>query len=81
MKELQHVVLARELPEHGLLPGDVGTIIHVYANGGAFEVEFVRGDGKTVAVATLEKDSVRALEGPEILHVRRLGRSNGQGSS
>ena len=75
MNELQYVVLDRELPEHGLIPGDVGRIVHVYGDGAAFEVEFLRGDGLTVAVATLEKDTVRAPEGPEILHVRRLARS------
>jgi hypothetical protein len=32
----------------------VGTVLHVYADGKAFEVEFTTLDGHTAAVATVE---------------------------
>jgi hypothetical protein len=72
MKELDLVVLTENVPEHGLETGDVGTVVHVYPDGKAAEVEFVRADGETVAVVTLEISSLRAFDGSEILHARKL---------
>lgn len=73
MKELDLVVLERDIPEHGLARGDLGTIVHAYSNGAAYEVEFVLASGETVAVLTLEAGDVRPREGREILHTRNLG--------
>lgn len=70
IRELDTVVLVRELDEHHLKRGDVGAVVHVYPNGAAFEVEFVTGEGKTVAVATLSKDDVRPMRRMDILRVR-----------
>jgi hypothetical protein len=72
IRELDSVVLMRDLPEHGLRAGDVGVVVHVYGEGIGFEVEFVTGDGKTVAVVTLSRDEVRLIGKEEILHVRTL---------
>jgi hypothetical protein len=33
-------------------------------------VEFVTGEGKTIAVVTLEKSDIRPMQRQEILHVR-----------
>ena len=41
ISELDMVVLTRDLSEHGLQKGDVGTIVHVY-NGGAKLIERAR---------------------------------------
>lgn len=71
-RELETIVLQRPFPEHGLVAGDVGAIVHVYADAGAFEVEFVTAGGDTLAVLTLEPGDVRHLAGAEILHVRPL---------
>jgi hypothetical protein len=71
MNELELVVLKRDIPEHGLTRGDVGTVVHVYGHGAAYEVEFLLGSGETVAVLTLEADDVRPRGGKEILHTRR----------
>jgi len=68
--ELELVVLNRDLQDHGLLCGDVGTVVHSYANGSAFEVEFVNAEGNTIAVLTLTAEDVRKMQGDEILHVR-----------
>lgn len=72
MHEHDTVVLTHDLPESGLRRGDVGAIIHVYADGKAIEVEFVTGSGATVAVETLSEDDVRPLGREEILHAREL---------
>ena len=50
----------------------MGTVVHVYPDGKAFEVEFTTLDGHTAAVATVEASSVRAVTGREITHSREL---------
>lgn len=70
--ELDLVVLDRDVAEHGLTRGDVGTVVHRYGAGHAFEVEFITAAGATVAVLTLESDEVRAVADREILHMRSL---------
>jgi hypothetical protein len=55
IKELDAVALTCDLPEQGLVRGDVGTAVLVHGSGAAFEVEFVGYDGHTVALVTLEK--------------------------
>ena len=72
INELDTVVLADDLPEHGLARGDVGVVVHAYADSAAYEVEFVTGEGATVAVVTLEALSVRPMGQREILHVRDM---------
>lgn len=65
------VVLNRDRAADGLHVGDVGAVVHVYENGKAYEVEFVAGDGATVALLTLEPQEVRLIEAGEVLHTRR----------
>lgn len=72
IKELDSVVLTRDIREHGLKKGDIGAIVHCYADGNAFEVEFVTAEGRTVAVLTLTEKDIRAMHSKEILHVREL---------
>ena len=43
----------------GLLPGDVGTIIHIYPREEAFVVEFQEPDGYTVAIADVLPSQIR----------------------
>ncbi|MBI4203750.1 MAG: DUF4926 domain-containing protein [Betaproteobacteria bacterium] len=71
-KEHDRVVLTADLPAEKLAAGDVGTVVHVYRGGQAFEVEFVALDGETVAVVTLESTQVRPVEHREITHARRV---------
>ncbi len=68
--ELDTVVLAHDLKDQKLTRGDVGTVVHCYSGGKAYEVEFVTGEGKTVAVVTLEQSDIRRMQRQEILHVR-----------
>ncbi len=72
IRELETVVLTRDVPEHGLVKGDVGAVVHPYADGEAFEVEFVTAEGRTVAVLTLSGSDIRPMGSGEILHVREL---------
>lgn len=70
LRELDTVVLRQDVPESGLKAGDVGAIVHAYADGAAFEVEFVTAEGRTIGLLTLTTDRIRPMRGEEILHVR-----------
>ena len=72
IKELDTVVLKKDLGEHGLERGDVGAVVHRYGTGEALEVEFVTGEGETVAVLTLCAEDVRPMRSKEVLHARDL---------
>ncbi len=72
MKEHEPVVILADRQEHGLQKGDIGAVVHVYGDGEAYEVEFVSGNGQTVAVLTLAAPEIRPLEKTDILHVREL---------
>jgi len=72
IKEHDRVVLLKDVPEERLKAGDVGTIVHIYRHGEAFEVEFMTLDGRTVAIVTLPALHVRAVSSRDITHVREL---------
>lgn len=72
IREHDTVVLSRDIPEYGLKENDIGAVVHCYKDNEAFEVEFVRGDGETVAVIVLTKADLRSLSDTEILHARRI---------
>ena len=72
INELDVVALTRDLPEQGLVRGDVGTAVLVHGKGVAYEVEFVGYDGHTVALLTLERDQLRPLDTHDIPHAREL---------
>ena len=71
IKELDTIVLARDIDEHKLKKGDVGAVVHCYRQNG-FEVEFVTGEGATAALLTLTGDDIRPMVKGEILHAREF---------
>jgi hypothetical protein len=70
--ELDRVVLTAPVPEEGLEPGDVGTVVHTYSDSAAFEIEFTTLNGKTAAVVTVEASRARPVGHREITHAREL---------
>jgi hypothetical protein len=70
IEELDDVVLTRDLAEHGLGAGDIGTVVLVHRGHRGYEVEFTALDGETIAVVTLMADQVRPARAGEIAHVR-----------
>lgn len=72
IREHDRVVLAAAVPSEGLVEGDVGTVVHVYGDGQAYEVEFTTLEGQTAAVITLEASQVRPVGKREITHAREL---------
>jgi hypothetical protein len=67
---LDTVVLARDLPEHGLKAGDLGAVVEVYPDG--LEVEFVTASGRTTALVTLKSNDVRPISDSDLVAVRSL---------
>jgi hypothetical protein len=72
LKEHERGVLKIAIPSEALEAGDVGTVVHVYRDGLAYEVEFTTLAGKTAAVVTVEADQVRPVGNREITHARAL---------
>ena len=73
-KVLDTVVLATDLPEHGLRQGDLGAVVHVYEPDGV-EVEFVTASGRTEALVTLKVSNVRPVADNDLVAVRLYSRS------
>ena len=57
---LSAVALLRDLPQHGLVRGQVGTIVETLAPD-VFEVEFSDNDGRTYATVALRADQLMVL--------------------
>lgn len=57
-RELDTVVLVRDLPDVALCSGDRGTIVHVHTDD-VFEVEFLSASGATTALLELTGADLR----------------------
>jgi hypothetical protein len=73
-KERDRIALTRDA--EGSEVGDIGTVVHVYADRKAFEVDFMTLDRKTAAIATVKALAVRPVTSREITHSRDLTRAN-----
>ncbi len=73
-KALDTVVLTRDVPDHGLLRGDLGVVVELYEPDGV-EVEFVAATGRTESVVTLKIDDVRHVSDSDLLSVRSAEKS------
>lgn len=70
IQELDSIALEGDLPEYGLVSGDLGTIVLVHRVGAGYEVEFFSLRGETIAVVTLSAAQIRPLNRFEIAHAR-----------
>lgn len=75
-RELDTVVLLRDLPESDLRAGDLGAVVQAHAPD-AFEVEFVTASGRTQALLTLGARDLRAVRDDDLLAVRTAPRARG----
>ena len=69
LRELDSVVLERDLPKHGLRKGDLGAVVNVH-KGGTVDVEFVRASGHTVALLELSVADLRKASRRDIVASR-----------
>lgn len=68
--ELEPIVLTKDLPDHGLKAGDVGTVVLVHRGGAGYEVEFCALNGETILVTSLEAGDLRPAGPQEVPHAR-----------
>jgi hypothetical protein len=61
VKLLDVVALLEDKPAEGLVAGQVGTVVEVFAPD-AFEVEFLDVNGKTVALTELKREELLVLK-------------------
>jgi hypothetical protein len=66
---LDVVVLNKDLPDHRLKRGDLGTVVEVYEPD-ALAVEFVTASGRTEALLTLGVADVRSVDDTDLVSVR-----------
>ncbi len=70
ISEHDQVVLIRDLPEEGLVAGDIATVIAVHQGGAGYTLEFTSLQGETVAIVTVHAQDVRAANKGDMPHVR-----------
>jgi hypothetical protein len=59
IRELDIVILTRDMPAQGLSKNAQGAVVHYYADGQGFDVEFVDTDGESSEVLTLESSDIQ----------------------
>ena len=65
-------MLTANVPDEGLVAGDVGTVVHIHKGGEGYEVEFMTLTGETVATVILLAGQVRPLNRRDLAHTREL---------
>lgn len=64
IRALDMVAVLEDVPQHGLMRGEVGTVVELWKDG-AFEVEFSDTSGKAYAFAALRPDQLLKLNFPK----------------
>ncbi|MDX2157949.1 MAG: DUF4926 domain-containing protein [Hyphomicrobiaceae bacterium] len=70
IEEHEQVVLTRDLPEHGLVAGDIAVVVAVHQAGAGYTLEFMTVAGDTIAIVTVDAVDVRPSREREVPHVR-----------
>ena len=68
-RPLDVVVLETDVPDHGLLRGDLGAVVELCEPNG-LEVEFVTASGRTKALISVAESDVRAVSDDDLVAVR-----------
>ena len=61
-----------DLPEFGLMAGDVGAVVDITPNAKQVTLEFFNFAGDTVAVVPVSINHVRPLGAGEVMHSREM---------
>ena len=59
INEIDIVTITHGVAEYNLKRGDIGTVVHYYGDGKAYEVEFINNDGRTIALLTLTDTDIQ----------------------
>lgn len=70
---METVVATVDIPEEGILAGDVGTIVDIYVElAKAYEVEFLTANGSERALITLAPNQFRRLTPADVLTTQQI---------
>lgn len=72
IREFEPVVFTVDLPQYGLLAGDVGAVADIRPSGKAYEVEVVRVDGSTYDVVTVQEGQIHPAAKNEVPRARAI---------
>ena len=72
INEHEQAILTTILPDSSLLPGDIGTVVHIYEGNSAYEIEFFTVDGQTLDVVTVEATHVRPVDSHAVFHDHQI---------
>jgi hypothetical protein len=64
--------MSQNVPEEGVMVGDVGTVVHIHSDHAGYEVEFMTLTGHTLAVVSLLPGQVYPIARRDVAHVREL---------
>jgi len=75
IKEHAYAVLVRDVPEHGLVRGDVGVVVHIHTRPGVegpagYMLELFTIDGESIDEVSVPADAVRAATTADRAHAR-----------
>ncbi len=73
--EHERAILTRDVPEKGLVAGDVGTVVSVHDGDdrpAGYTLEFFSLSGETLAVVAVAADAVRPVGPREVTHARAM---------
>lgn len=73
--EHQRAVMTRDIPDLGLVAGDVGVVVHIHrkpgeANPVGFMLEFFSLDGESLREESVPADAVRPVTAGDLMHAR-----------
>lgn len=70
IKELERIYLLADLAGTAFVKGDVGTVVYIYPDNQAYEIEFFALDGSTLGVETIRANQVKSANGiKKVLHI------------
>ena len=72
IREFDQAILTRDLPQHGLQAGDVGTVVDVLQSGKGYMIEFMTMEGETIDVVVVDAAQVRPVGEDDMPHARSL---------
>lgn len=72
IESFERVILMKDIPEKGLMKGDIGTVVFIHGNYEGYEVEFFTLKGETRSVETLTSEEVRSINANEVAHSREI---------
>ena len=66
IKPLDVVALTQDVPEHNLKRGDIGRVVEILSNGGAYEVEFSNTNGQMSKCVSFLASQLRVIPHEQI---------------